>query len=112
MKKISLIIVIAICFFMISCSTTGFAGLAKESYVSDLDQKTSSEIEELKSDMSKIKEQTTKLDDLLKEIEESKKATLDYQKSVKDLEQSVKSLPKTTIQKLIQILQKHLDDAE
>jgi DNA anti-recombination protein RmuC len=98
--------------FILSCTSTGFAGLAKESYAVEIEQKTSSDIEQLKAEVKKIKELTDQLDSLLKDIAETKKTTKEFQDLVKDLETRVKDMPREAIEELVKVLQKYLDETK
>ena len=112
MARLMIIVLFVTSLSIFSCSTTGFAGLAKESYAVEIDQKTSADISQLKDDVKKIKNMTDQLDSLLKDIAETKKTTKEFQESVKTLEERVKSMPRESVEKLVEILQKYLADTK
>jgi peptidoglycan hydrolase CwlO-like protein len=113
MSRITIIMFsLATLLFVISCSTTGFAGLAKESYAADIEQKTTAEIQTVKDDVKKIKAITDQLESLLKDMEETKKTTKEFKDSVKNIEEQIKSMPRENVAKLVEILQKYLNETK
>ncbi len=112
MNRILLFTVLIIATIFISCTTSGFAGLAKESYALEVEQKTSADIQQLRDEVAKIKELTNKLDGLLEDIEETKKTTKEFQDLVKELEGRINDMPRESIEELVKILQKYLDESK
>ena len=83
------------------CTSTGFLGLAKESYVKQLEDeniKLKEEIESLKNEMTQVLE----LADNIEKLE-------DYAERVKS---KLDKLPEETLRKIVDILQNYLDEKE
>jgi len=83
------------------CTSTGFLGLAKESYVKQLEDentKLKEEIESLKNEMTQV----LKLADNIEKLE-------DYAERVKA---KLDELPEETLRKIVDILQNYLDEKE
>jgi len=110
MNRILILTVLAITILFASCTTSGFAGLTKESYTLEVEQKTTADIEALRDEVAKIKVLTDQLDGLLKDIEATKKSTKEFQDLVKELEGRINNMPKESIAELVKVLQKYLDE--
>jgi peptidoglycan hydrolase CwlO-like protein len=110
MTRILLFVVFSIMVLFASCTTSGFAGLAKESYALEVEQKTTADIQALRDEVAKVKALTDQLDGLLKDIEATKKSTKEFQDLVKELEGRINTMPKESIAELVKVLQKYLDE--
>lgn len=91
-------IVLTVLFLGTGCSTTGFLGLAKESYVKQLGE----ENEQLKEELDSIKRDMDKVLELADEIE-------DLEELTKDVKSKLDELPEETLRKIVLILQEYLD---
>lgn len=133
MKRIVVIAVaIAAVSAFLSCSTTGFMGLASEKAVIAMDEKKSAEIEELKIQIERLDSLSEELEEALAKVEQAKKdaaqavelarsseeESADIEKKMeemltmlKKLERKIKDLPRETIDEIISILKEYLDDS-
>ena len=100
MYKLPALLLIVL-FLATGCSTTGFLGLAKESYVKQLGE----ENEQLKEELNNIKEDMEKVLDLADDIE-------DLEDLTKDVESKLDELPEETLRRIVSILQKYLDEKD
>jgi biopolymer transport protein ExbB/TolQ len=96
----------------LSCSTTGFAGLARESYAVEIDQKTSAEIQKLEDEVKNIKAVTDQLDTLLRDFEQTKQTTKEFRETLEGIQERMKSMPRENLEKLVEIIQKYLDETK
>ena len=98
MKKITgTPILLLILFITTSCTTTGFMGLAKESYVKQVEE----ENKQLKQEIGTIKEDMEKVLELADGIEELEALT-------RDIESKLDELPEDTLRKLADIIDDYL----
>ena len=115
MKKVMLMLITVI-LILSGCTTTGFLGLAKTTYVderfAETDEKIITELEQLRKDIEQITELTDELDNLLNEISATKQATEDLQELAKGIEARFKELPKETLYQLVQIIQHYLEETQ
>jgi hypothetical protein len=96
---------VGLCFLflivILSCTSTGFLGLAKESYVQQLEQ----ENNQLKQDFGIVKKDMETVLELADEIEELEVLT-------KGIESRLDELPEETLRKLVDILSEYLSRNE
>jgi PBP1b-binding outer membrane lipoprotein LpoB len=96
-----LLLLLAVLFFLNGCSTTGFLGLAKESYAKQLEEENrqlKEELEIIKSDMNMVLELAENIEDL--------------ENLTKEIESKLDNLPEDTLRKLVSILQDYLEKKE
>lgn len=96
-----IILLLMVLVLITGCSTTGFLGLAKESYAIQLGEENA----QLKEELKNIKEDMEKVLDLAEEIE-------DLEELTKDVESKLDDLPEETLRKIVLILQKYLDEKD
>ncbi|MBN2444409.1 MAG: hypothetical protein JXJ04_23805 [Spirochaetales bacterium] len=100
MKKCIVMLLLTL-FLVTGCTSTGFLGLAKESYAKELEEentKLKEELEIVKNDMDKVL-------DLAGEMEQIGRMT-------KKIESRLDELPEETLRKLVDILENYLNKKE
>jgi prefoldin subunit 5 len=116
-----------------SCSTTGFMGLAKEESVAEMNEKHTSDIEELKTHIERIDALSEELEAALAEVERAKadaakavemaktnaeasvvveKKTEEVRELLQKLEAKIAKLPKEAINEMVKVLQTYADAQE
>jgi len=94
------------------CTSTGFAGLAKESYAVSIDEELSesqASVEQLRQEVEDIKRLADKLSNLVDDIEEAKKDTEELKALAKLVEERLNTLPRQTLEKLVEALKIYLE---
>ena len=104
----AIIIMLAVLVLSPGCTTTGFIGLAKESYAIQLgeeNEQLKAENEQLKEDLKAIQKDVEKVLELANDIQ-------DLEELTKTVESKLDKLPEATLRKIISILQKYLDEKD
>ncbi|MBN2533930.1 MAG: hypothetical protein JXB88_13655 [Spirochaetales bacterium] len=104
----AIVLILMVFFLSTSCSTTGFLGLARESYANEIQEenkKLKEENEQLKEEINTIKKDMEKVLDLADNIENLEELT-------KEVKSKLDKLPEATLRKIVSILQKYLDEKD
>jgi methyl-accepting chemotaxis protein len=112
-KLLNLIVILALVLSIGACTTTSFAGLAKSSYVEEIDTaagQTRSELEELQREVAEMKDLADQLESIIAAMEETRKATEELQVLAGVVEDRLESLPRETLRLLAQTIETFLKE--
>ena len=117
MKKIILLLILSL-LWLVGCTSTGFVGLAKESYAEGIEKDAEitrekvddlkAEVKELQEDLEKMEDLSEELISLIKDLKEAKKDTEELKKLANIVEERLEELPVQTLEKLVDILNEYI----